>query len=353
MGGTGGCAALGAEVPDLVGQLGEPLGGVAAAQAREGPVERGAVGIGVRRQLQGGQVGGPRPGGGARGGVGGAVVGGGGQPGDRRGERRGRDVELDGEALEDFEAVMAVNDAVVPLRPAGGAWTNAHDLARYVQVELSRGVLPDGKRLVSEANLLARRAPQVTVGEDVTYGMGLETDATYGVPVVHHGGSLIGYKSDMMFLPDHGVGAVILTNSEMGSYLLRPFQRRLLEVLFDGVAEAEEDVVSAAGRVRARIAKERERLVVPADPSVTGRLAPRYANAALGEVTVKRQGAATFLDFGEWASTAASRKNDDGTVSVITIDPGADGFELVLGERGSKRTLTMRDAQHEYVFDEK
>ena len=27
-------------------------------------------------------------------------------------------------------------------------------------------------------------------------------DSTWGIPVVHHGGSLIGYKTDMMFLPD-------------------------------------------------------------------------------------------------------------------------------------------------------
>ena len=32
-----------------------------------------------------------------------------------------------------------------------------------------------------------------------------------GIQVVRHGGSLFGYKSDMVFLPDHGVGAVILT----------------------------------------------------------------------------------------------------------------------------------------------
>ena len=34
-------------------------------------------------------------------------------------------------------------------------------------------MLPNGKRLVSEENLLARRKPQVIVSEDVTYGMGL------------------------------------------------------------------------------------------------------------------------------------------------------------------------------------
>jgi hypothetical protein len=69
--------------------------------------------------------------------------------------------------------------------------------------------------------------------------MGLEVDTRYGIPVVHHGGSMVGYKSDMMWLPDHNVGAVILTNSDMGGALLDPFRRKLLEVLFDGRPEAD------------------------------------------------------------------------------------------------------------------
>lgn len=48
----------------------------------------------------------------------------------------------------------------------------------------------------------------------MTYGMGLETDRTWGVPVVHHGGSMAGYKTDLIVLPDADIGAVLLTNSD-------------------------------------------------------------------------------------------------------------------------------------------
>ena len=37
-------------------------------------------------------------------------------------------------------------------------------------------MLPSGKRLVSEANLLARYEPNVVVGADATYGMALMVD---------------------------------------------------------------------------------------------------------------------------------------------------------------------------------
>ncbi|MEP7127090.1 MAG: serine hydrolase domain-containing protein, partial [Byssovorax sp.] len=113
-------------------------------------------------------------------------------------------------------ANIELNRTVIPFRPAGGAWTSVHELSRYVSLELSRGVLPGGKRLVSEKNLLARRIPQVTIGEDAIYGMGLEVDTSFGVPMVHHGGSMFGYKSDWLIFPEQGVGAILLTNADNG-----------------------------------------------------------------------------------------------------------------------------------------
>lgn len=247
---------------------------------------------------------------------------------------------------------MDLNYSVVPVRPAGGVWTSARELSKYVEMELAKGMLPNGKRLVSAGNLLARYEPQVLLGEDATYGMALMVDRKYGIPVVHHGGDLAGYHSDMIWLPEHGVGAVILANSDSGVLLRGPLLRRLLEVLFDGKPEAEEMLRVSAAQVKAGIAKERERLVVPADPVAVAKLATRYVSTALGEVEVRKEGAATVFDVGEWKSTVASRKNDDGTISFLTIDPTLGGFEFVVADKDGKRRLIMRDAQHEYVFEE-
>ena len=38
-------------------------------------------------------------------------------------------------------------------------------------------------------------------------------------------------------------------------------------------------------------------------------------------------------------------------VSFLTPVPGMNGFEFVVGN-GEKRSLIVRDAQHEYVFNE-
>src|SRR6185295_5271932 len=245
---------------------------------------------------------------------------------------------------------MGVNYAVIPLRPAGGAWSSAKDMMRYLQMELGRGKLPKGKRVASEANVVKRREQQIKVGNDVSYGMGLEVDTEWGIPVVHHGGSMIGYKSDMFYLPEHDVAAVILANSDEGGRLLNPLGRRLLEVLFDGKLEAEENLRVAARNMRTAVAKERTRLAIPADSSAADKLAGRYSNASLGEIAVVRKGAETTFDFGEWKSLMASRKNDDGTTSFVTVVPGFMGSAFVMGEADKCRTLTFRDAQHEYVF---
>jgi CubicO group peptidase (beta-lactamase class C family) len=249
-------------------------------------------------------------------------------------------------------ASMAINYSIVPARPAGAVWTSAADLIRYVRLELAQGKLPDGKELVSAENLLMRRAPQISLGEDATYGMGLIVDRTYGVPVVSHGGAMSGFKSNLYFLPDSGIGAVLLTNSDNGGMLLGPFRRRLLEVVFGGKLEAADDVASRAATHKAALAKDRERLVVPPSPPLVAVLAKRYSSKELGDLAVLTQDGVTTFDLGEWKSTVASRKNDDGTTSFITIDPGTDGFEFVVGERAGKRVLIIRDGQHEYVFTE-
>ena len=249
-------------------------------------------------------------------------------------------------------ASMDINYSIYPARPAGAVWTSSADLARYVENELNLGKLPDGKQLVSAENLLVRRAPQVPLGEDAVYGMGLIVDRTYGVPVVSHGGSMSGFKSNWFALPDSGVGAVLLTNSDNGGMLLDPFRRRLLEVLFDGKPEAVAEVASRAAAHKAALAKDRERLVVPAAPDQVAGLAKHYSSKELGDLAVETQNGVTTFDLGEWKSTVASRKNDDGTTSFITIDPGTDGFEFVVGERSGKKVLVIRDGQHEYTFTE-
>jgi len=247
-------------------------------------------------------------------------------------------------------ATMGLNEQILPYRPAGAAWSSVDDMLKYVEDELTPGKLPNGTQFISAQNVLARRVPSVPTGEDSYYGMGLEIDKTWGVTVIHHGGDLLGFHSDWFAIPDAGVGAVILTNGDRGEDMRGPFMRRILEVLYDGKPEAAAQVAALAAREKAEVAKERQRLVVPAAPNLASQLAPRYVNAALGHIDVLREGGQVVFDFGSWKSPVASRVNDDKTISFVTIAPGLTGFDFVAGSRGGRRTLTIRDAQHEYVY---
>ncbi len=250
-------------------------------------------------------------------------------------------------------ANTAINLQFIPYRPAGGAWSSVHDMIKYVQEELTPGRLPDGRQFISAKNVLQRRAPSVPIGEDLYYGMGLMVDKTWGVPIIHHGGDLTGFHSDWFAFPDAGVGAVILTNGDDGYLLRSPFMRRILEILYDGNPEAVASVAAAATNYKAGIAKERQRLVIPADRALSAKLAAHYTNADLGHIDVLRKGSQLYFDFGPWKSVIASRVNDDKSISFITGDPGIAGFEFVVGTKNGHRTLTTRDGQHEYVYTEK
>jgi hypothetical protein len=133
--------------------------------------------------------------------------------------------------------------------------------------------------------------------------------------------------------PDSGTGAVLLTNSDNGGMLLHPFMRRLVEVVFDGKPEAVGEVDSAATNHRAFLAKERQRLTIPASNDEVSKLADHYISNALGDLKVEHHGANTIFVFSGWKSTVASRKNDDRTISFITIDPTRRGFEFVKADQ--------------------
>lgn len=250
-------------------------------------------------------------------------------------------------------ADQQINYIVVPYRPAGGAWSSAHDFIKYAQNEVTPGVLPNGKRFMSAANVLKRRQHTVPVDEGEWYGMGLMDFNRLGVSVIHHGGDLIGFHSDWFAIPSAGVAAVILTNSDRGVYLRGPFMRRVLEILYDGKPEAAGDVASAAANAKIASAKERERLVVPPAPDVVAGLASHYENDELGHIDVHKDSSGVIFNFGLWGSHVATRKNDDGTYSFVTIDPGIPGVEFVVSSEGGKKQLVTRDGQHKYVYTAK
>ena len=245
------------------------------------------------------------------------------------------------------------NVSPYPYRPAGAAFSTTADMVRYVQLELGKGVTPEGKRVVSEANLVERRERGVQVGPDSWYGMGLFERNAWGIPVVTHGGTLLGYHSTWFALPEAGVGAVILTNADPGAQMLAPFLRRLLEVTYDGQPEAERDIAAAVARTKAQAKARRERLTFPGDPAVLANLAGHYRDPQVGQITITDRAGQKWIKAGFVEGPVATRVNADGSVSIVSAGPGGIPVDALVGKSGDKRTLTINDGQqNQYVYVE-
>jgi CubicO group peptidase (beta-lactamase class C family) len=251
----------------------------------------------------------------------------------------------------DYQLIdLDLDRSIVPVRPAGAAWSTARDLARYVQLELGKGVLPGGKRLVSEENLLRRRQVEVKVTDDMSYGLGLFVEKAHEVSVLGHGGNTFGYTSDLFFLPDHDVGVVVLTNGGQANAFRSAVRRRFLEVIFHGKAEARDDLAAAVAREEKTLGEERKLLKDAPDPSWIEPLLGRYSQADMGEIKLRRDGKRVVLDVGEWRSEVTEKVDRDGTHKVITTSPPLAGIELVPADRKGTRVLVLDAGQQVFEF---
>jgi hypothetical protein len=156
----------------------------------------------------------------------------------------------------------------------------------------------------------------------------------------------------MFAIPSAAVAAVILTNSDRGGMLRGPFLRRLMEVLYDGRPEAATDLETAVKNFAVARKEFRAKLQIPGDTAVLGGLAARYRNVDLGTLDIKRGARGSVLHANTFTTAIATKKNEDGTYSLIASDPPLVGAEWVVGTTGGKRTLTLRAGQHVYVFTE-
>lgn len=98
-------------------------------------------------------------------------------------------------------------------------------MARYLMTQLNAEGAPDGKRLVSAANLQRTRVRQTPFppfkGAPVTfegYAMGWLPLNYNGVAMLNHSGGTGGFRTEMLMLPDSGIGIVVLTNSFSGQW---------------------------------------------------------------------------------------------------------------------------------------
>ena len=245
-------------------------------------------------------------------------------------------------------AVMELNYSIIPLRPAGAAWSNIRDMLKYVQMELDDGTLAgwDALRRKGHAAGAPGAAGQDRGGHHVWHG----TDG--GHEIWHASRAPRRRPGRLPQRHDVAAGAQRRRShphQRDPGWILRAFRRKLLEVLFDGRPEADADVAAQAKSFYDQLAAERKLLTIPAAAADAAKLAPHYINEALGDIAVSRDGRP--LCSTSASGTARWRRGTTRTAPCRSsrLPPGsADSSSS--SAAAAKPSLIVRDAQHEYVF---
>ncbi len=100
---------------------------------------------------------------------------------------------------------------IMPELSAAGLWTTPSDLARF-GIEIM-------KALKSESTFLEKKTAELMTTkayENSPYGVGFAVNQSKKGLIFGHGGSNLGYYSNMVFCPDEGSGIVVMQNSDIG-----------------------------------------------------------------------------------------------------------------------------------------
>ncbi|HEU4322627.1 MAG TPA: serine hydrolase domain-containing protein, partial [Roseiflexaceae bacterium] len=236
--------------------------------------------------------------------------------------------------------------------PAGVHWSTAEDMANYLITELNRGVGPGGNRVVSAENLEETWRPQVPVDATTQYGLGWFVGSYKQQPLIHHGGNTLGFTSDFAFLPDAGLGIVVLANGSNTNTMNEAIRTRLFELVFDQPAEVEAAATFALQQDDARVAQLAGQLADAPDAAALASLAGRYTSDALGEVTVAPGEGGLVLDAGEFQTLLKPLRTPDAPPNAFLMaGPPLPGIRfLFTTDTAGTPSLVMEVPPEPYTF---
>ena len=162
--------------------------------------------------------------------------------------------------------------------PAGSINSSVNEMARWVAVHLADGKF-EGRDLLSSSTVSDMHNPHMVTGAvssspDIAataYAMGWFTDVYRGHRRVHHGGNIDGFSAQVAFLPDDGLGFVVLTNMNGTSYpelLVRTATDKSLGLeAHDWIGDAVKQLEKAEGAIKKAEEKKITRKVPGTKPA--------------------------------------------------------------------------------------
>jgi CubicO group peptidase (beta-lactamase class C family) len=144
-----------------------------------------------------------------------------------------RTVTLPEEAIL-HRAAVGHDSAGVPVRvwglprsvgPAGLITATAGDLLTFARLHLAGGILPDGKRILSEASVSAMRQPRAAIPDfaapGAAIGLGWRLGSWGGRGIFGHDGDTVGQSAYLRIDPEARLAACLLTNAAESESLFR------------------------------------------------------------------------------------------------------------------------------------
>ena len=116
--------------------------------------------------------------------------------------------------------------------PAGAINSSVTDMANWLLLHLGKGRYKE-EQIIAEGNLSQMHTPQMVIQEIIqslavfakydeighaSYGLGWFVEPYRGHNLIHHGGHIDGFSALVSFMPQRGIGVVVLTN--LGGHLL-------------------------------------------------------------------------------------------------------------------------------------
>ena len=231
------------------------------------------------------------------------------------------------------------HEQIAAVAPAGGAWSNVRDQARYLITQLNQGVSPDQRRVVSAANLTKTWQPQVQIAPEASYGLGWVSAPYKGARWLQHLGGTNGFASDLGFLPDANLGFVVLSNAENNDPFLKAVHYRILELAFGQPNERDAQLIQmdddAHQQARAVLATLQPRIDQAAITPFLG----RYTNPTYGTFALQLDQGRLMVDVG--TMNFELRSLGDG--AYIGWNPPGGGISFTLKEVAGQPVVTMID----------
>lgn len=227
---------------------------------------------------------------------------------------------------------------LLPVAPAGAHWSTAEDMAKYLLTQLNLGVAPNGRRVVSEENLLATWQPRTAVAAAESYGLGWFTGQYKGLRTVYHAGNTLGFTSEFYLLPEADLGAFVITNAAASNAFNGAVIARLLELLYDLEDETSAYVSFNLQQIESSLAELQEVVRSRTEAEWAAGHVGEYWNDSLGRIRLSWDAGRLELAAGNFTAELRplGKAEDEAFTAYLAIGGPIEGavFHLERGEDG-------------------